>query len=252
MKLTFLKVYEKLKYSLLGIKSIIAGIYFSYFVKVYKRNGISIDIPFELTNFKFRGRFVFNTYEVEEAKYLSKYLSPEATVIELGSCLGFVSCLTNKILKNKHNHVVLEANPNLIEWIKKNKEKNNCTFSIENSAISKQSEVTFYIHDLIVGGSLKRKTGRNVSVKGVTFDDLQKKYNMTFDTLIMDIEGGELELFGNHKEEIVNFKTIFFEVHPFSNILTKDEAQECEDILLELGFKIILREGHFQVWEKIN
>lgn len=228
----------------------LAGFYFTYFVKNYKSNEVTIEIPLSLTDFKFRGRFLFNTYEKEEAMYLSKYLSPEAKVIELGGCLGFVSCLTNKILNNKSKHIVLEANPNLIPWIEKNRNRNNCMFSIENAVISEENEIPFYIHDLIVGGSLKRKTEKKVPIKGITFDALQKKYDTTFDTLLMDIEGGELELFRNHKNAISNFKTIFFEVHPFAGILTKREAQECEEILLELGFKLIKRDGHFQIWEK--
>ncbi|WP_298542618.1 FkbM family methyltransferase [uncultured Aquimarina sp.] len=228
----------------------LAGFYFTYFIKEYKSNGVSIKIPFSLTNFKFRGRFVFDTYEKEEAEYLSKYLSPDATVIELGGCLGFVSCLTNKILNDKTKHLVLEANPNLIPWIEKNKAENSCFFSVENVVITKEKEIPFYIHDLIVGGSLKRKTGNQVSISGATFDSLQKKYDLIFDTLIMDIEGGELELFRNQKEEIAKFKMIFFEVHPFAGILTNEEAQECEDILSQLDFRIIKRDGHFQVWEK--
>lgn len=228
----------------------LAGFYFTYFVKSYKCNGVTIEIPLSLTDFKFRSRFLFNTYEKEEAIYLSKYLSPEAKVIELGGCLGFVSCLTNKILNDKSKHIVLEANPNLVPWIQKNKEINNCMFSIENVVISNEREIPFYIHDLIVGGSLKRKTEKKVNIKGITFDALHEKYNTIFDTLLMDIEGGELELFRNHKNAISNFKTIFFEIHPFSGILTEEEAKECEEILLELDFKLVKRDGYFQIWEK--
>lgn len=247
---SIINLIKNIRYSFSSLKLILAGVYFTYFVKVYKSNGLSILIPLNLTDFKFRGRFIFNTYEVEEAKYLSQYLPSDSKVIELGSCLGFVSCLTNKILDDKSKHVVLEANPNLLEWIKKNKENNNCSFTIENSVISKQKQIPFYIHDLIVGGSLKRKTEKQVNIEGVTFDFLQKKHNIIFDTLIMDIEGGELELFRSHKESIANFKTIFYEVHPFANILTQEESQECEKILLDLNFKMVLREGHFQIWTK--
>ncbi|SEK77367.1 methyltransferase, FkbM family [Aquimarina amphilecti] len=243
---------RKIKLFPQNTKLILAGVYFTYFIKKYKNNGVSITIPFSLTDFKFRGRFVFNNYETEEAEYLSKYLPPEATVIELGGCLGFVSCLTNKILLDKNKHIVLEANPNLIPLIQKNKEDNNCFFSIENLVVTKEKETQFYIHDLIVGGSLKRKTGKQVNIEGTTFDSLRRKYDVDFDTLIMDIEGGELELFRNHKEEIKKFKMIFFEVHPFAGILTKEEAQECEEILLGLGFRIVKRDGHFQVWEKFS
>ena len=228
----------------------LAGIYFTYFKKVFKKNGLTIHVPFDLTDFKFRGRFVLDTYEEEESRYLSEHLSPDAKVLELGSCLGYVSCLTNQLLKNKSQHLVLEANPQLIPWIEKNKRENDCEFAIENSIVSNQKMNDFYIHDLIVGGSAKRKTAHKIEIKGETFESLRSRYGIYFDTLIMDIEGGELHLFQNHKEGIAKFDKIFMEVHPFANILTPEEAQECEDILADLGFEITVRDGNFQIWEK--
>jgi len=228
----------------------LAGMYFTYFKKVFSDNGLTIHIPFDLTDFKFRGRFVLGTYEEEESRYLKKHLSPQAKVLELGSCLGYVSCLTNQLLADKSAHVVLEANPNLIPWIEKNKRENQCGFAIENSIISDKERNDFYIHHLIVGGSAKRKTPNKIEIKGETFDGLRKKYGVDFDTLIMDIEGGELELFRNYREGIAEFDQIFMEVHPFAHILTQEEAQECEDILSSIGFTILVRDGNFQIWQK--
>ena len=230
----------------------VAGVYFTYFKKVFKKEGLTIHVPFHLTDFKFRGRFVLNQYEEEESRYLSKHLAPHAKVLELGSCLGYVSCLTNQLLTDKTQHVVLEANPNLIPWITKNKSENDCGFSIENCIVSENKENAFYIHDLIVGGSAKRKTPNKINIEGISFASLRKKHNIDFDTLIMDIEGGELHLLRKHKAEISKFKQIFMEIHPFANILTEDEAQECESILTKLGFDITVRDGNFQIWEKVD
>lgn len=228
----------------------LAGIYFTLFKKVFTNNGITIHIPFHLTDIPFRGRFMQNKYEKEEATHLSHHIAPSDSVLELGSCLGYVSCLTNKLLKHKEKHVVLEANPNLIPWIEKNRKENNCLFKIEHCIISSEKKNEFYIHELIVGGSTKRKTMHKIEVEGTTFTALCEKYNSSFNTLIMDIEGGELDLFRKHGEEIGKFQKIFYEVHPFANILTKEEALECEDILKNLGFNLLLRDGNFQVWEK--
>jgi FkbM family methyltransferase len=228
----------------------LAGVYFTYFKKVFSSDGLTIHVPFELTDYEFRGRFVHGTYEEEESRYLKEYLSPDAKVLELGSCLGYVSCLTNKLLSDNSAHVVLEANPQLIPWIEKNRDENRCEFAIENSIISNDEMNDFYVHHLIVGGSAKRKTPNKIQIKGETFQGLRKKYGIDFDTLIMDIEGGELDLFRNYKEGIAEFDQIFMEVHPFANILTKEEAQECEDTLSSLGFDILVRDGNFQIWQK--
>ena len=230
----------------------LAGIYFTLFKKTFKKNGLTIHIPFHLTDIPFRGRFVQGKYEKEEATHLSNYLSADDKVLELGSCLGYVSCLTNKLLENKEQHVVLEANPHLLEWIKKNRQENNCHFKVEHSIISGQKINEFYIHDLIVGGSTKRKTKHKIAVEGTSFSALSEKHNINFNTLIMDIEGGELDLFREHGKEIANFQKIFFEVHPFANILSKEEAFECETILSDLGFELLLRDGNFQIWKQSN
>ncbi|TMU54482.1 FkbM family methyltransferase [Flagellimonas algicola] len=241
---------NKIQRRIQKIRLLFGGIYFSLFTKTYKNAGVVLHIPFDLTDFKFRGRFALDLYEEEEAKYLSKYLSPNARVLELGSCLGYVSCLVNNILAQKDQHVALEANPNLIPWIEKNREANACHFHLENSIISPNESNIFYIHKLIVGGSTKRETPVKTEIKGLTITQLKEKYNIDFDTLVMDIEGGELSLLRNFKQEIAAFKHIFFEIHPFAGILTQEEAQECEGILKEIGFKMKIRDGHYQIWEK--
>jgi len=232
------------------LRMFVGGFYFTHFKKVYKKNNLVIHIPFDLTDYEFRGRFVFNSYEEEEARHLAQHLRPDAGVLELGACLGYVSCLTNQLLNDKTRHVVLEANPNLIPSIERNKMENNAGFHIENVVISKQNTNDFYVHDLIVGGSSKRKTGNKITVTGTDFRKLTKKYGFEFDTLIMDIEGGELDLLRNFKDDIAKFDQIFVELHPFANILTHEEAQECESILSSLGFNLIVGDGNFQIWKK--
>ncbi|WP_431125943.1 FkbM family methyltransferase [Flagellimonas flava] len=241
---------NKIQRRIQKMRLLFGGIYFSIFTKTYKNAGVVLHIPFDLTDFKFRGRFALDLYEEEEAKYLSKYLSPNAKVLELGSCLGYVSCLVNNILAEKDQHVALEANPNLIPWIEKNREANDCHFHLENSIVSPTKSNIFYIHKLIVGGSTKRETPVKTEIKGLTITMLKEKYNIDFDTLVMDIEGGELSLLRNFKKEISGFKHIFFEIHPFAGILTEEEAQECEEILKEIGFNLKIRDGHYQIWEK--
>lgn len=231
-------------------KLFLAGLYFIIFKRTYDNQGVKIHVPFYLTDFKFRERFILNQYEVEEAKYLDEYLPNDAKVLELGGCIGYVSCLINKILTDKTQQVTLEANPKLISWIKKNRDQNSCSYFVENSIISHKKENIFYFHNLIVGGSTKRKTANKITVKGVDIDFLKEKYNIEFDTLVMDIEGGELDLIKNFKESLSNFKRIFLEVHPFANILTEEEAKTCENILESIGFYLLLRDGNFQIWNK--
>lgn len=246
-----LRTYSSLETALGKLVLVLAGIYFTVFKKTYKINNMQFSIPFELTNFKFRGLFATNIYEKEERKYLQQFLQSQARVLELGGCLGIISCLTNSLLRDKKKHVVLEANINLITHINKNRQKNNCSFQVENCIISKKEDNDFYISDIIVVSSNKKKTNNKTTVKGVTIEYLEKKYDIQFDTLIMDIEGGEFEVLTENKKALSKFKKLFIEFHPFDNILTAGEVIYCEKILLSLGFSLVVRDGYFQVWEKV-
>ena len=62
-------------------------------------------------------------------------------------------------------------------------------------------------------------------------------------TLIMDIEGGELELFKTF--EIKQFNKIIFENH-----YTNNENLEIEDILKNNDFNLIERIGKVEYWKK--
>jgi FkbM family methyltransferase len=225
-----------------------AGVYFTLFQRVYRNEGVTIQVPFHLTDFWFRGHFTLGRYETEESRHLGAHLSPDARVLELGACLGYVSCLTNNLLQDRRRHVVLEPNPALIEWLKINRRENGCEFSVEEAVISSLRWNEFYVYPEIWGGSTKRKTSQRILVKGVTVDELREKYDIDFDTLIVDIEGGELELFRSHGSSLRTFKRIFLEIHPFAGILSHEEARECEDLLASMGFDNVLRDGNFQIW----
>lgn len=230
----------------------LAGIYFTYFIKVFVQNGIKIYVPLELTDYKFRGRFILGTYEQEEATYLTRFLKTGDCILELGACLGYVSCLANIILEDEQKHVVLEANPALIPYIARNRDENGCGFHVEHAIVSTSETNTFYIHDLIVGGSQKRKTANKIEVNGKSIPQLEEKYGLSFNVLIMDIEGGELEFLRNHKDELKGIERIFMEIHPFAGILTLKEAEECEEILDSLMFTRVLQDGNYQIWQKDN
>jgi len=58
-----------------------------------------------------------------------------AAVLELGGCLGVLSCTINKRLGDPTKHVVLEANPALIPYLRGNREINRAAFIVTNSVV---------------------------------------------------------------------------------------------------------------------
>ena len=202
-----------------------------------------------MTTRLFRGRYFWRTYEGEEIKHLSKFFPHDGTVLELGGCLGVVSCLANSMLSNPQNQVVVEANPRLISYLTINRDRNGCKFSIENRIVSRKKKEIFYFHDLIVGGNQLNKSAKKVVLPTTSIESLEKKYHLKFNVLILDIEGGELQFLKQFNKQLKEFKVLYVEFHPFANLLTKSEVSECWRILKGIGFKRAFRDVDFEIWK---
>jgi len=239
---------RKYWYRLTHKKSHFFGFLFEVLNKQYRTSGLRFEIPNNLISRSFKTRFFFDTYEIEERKYLDKFLDPDDKVLELGGCIGVVSCFVNRILNHSQGHVVVEANPNLIPWLNKNRELNHCSFEVENCVISDQKMNEFYLHDLIVGGSPYRHTSEKIQVQGKTIDEIEASYETRFDTLIMDIEGGELNFLRNNTDFISRIEKVFVEIHGF---LPVQDRQECRDILKAHSFEKRITERGFELWQKV-
>ncbi len=217
--------------------------------RIYACNSQIFHIPGPpLTDVNFRYRFIAGGYEsADEYGLVRQHLVKDGAVLELGGCLGVMSCYINSLLEFPDRHVVFEPNPNLIEYLEKNRESNKCTYKIVASLLMDGKKVDFHLHDLIVGGSTKRITDNVVTVQSKSSDDY-----VDFDNLIIDIEGGELDLLRNHAIIFRTAKVVFIEIHPFAGIMTTEEACECEQLLFEMGFKKTATDqsGNYQVWKR--
>lgn len=233
--------YKKAKYLLVGW-------YFDVFYKKIKIDGLQFILPSYGNDRAGRGLMFLNQYEEPERILLKKCVAPSAKVLELGACIGVVSCTTNKMLQNPENHVVVEANPLLINTLTENRDANKCKFKITNVLISPEKENDFYIGDNMVASSLIAKNGRKVTVAGVSFQDIEQEYNIEFDTLIMDIEGAEYNIIKNNIDFIKKLKVVFMENHPF--LLSKEQIEEYESLLIKNTFIKTHELSPVTIWER--
>ncbi len=73
------------------------------------------------------------------------------------------------MLNNPAQHIVVEANPDLIPFLEKNRQFNKCDFQIINSAVAHGvDEVTFNISNNILASSVQTKGERSVTVSATT------------------------------------------------------------------------------------
>ena len=241
------KFYLSIQIDRLKRSNVFFGWLFQKMNKYYKVEDLKIDVGKDLFPLSLYSRFYFNIYEKEEVTLLKKYLDGHENVLELGACIGVVSCMTNSLLNYPENQISVEANPELISYLKNNKEINECKFIILNGIVSENEEVSFYIYDAAFSGSTFKKENSNyqrkVKIGGFTPQQLEEKYGIEFNTLIMDIEGGEFEFIEKFKPWLLKVKKLFIEFHPV-------HIQEGKE--LNTYINILTNECNFRFTDSLN
>ena len=130
-----------------------------------------------LPNLPIKLALLNKTYEDFERRAVLQYLRPEIPVIELGGCIGVVACITNKLLNNPADHVVVEANPNVLSHLNENRTANQCEFEVLNAAIAYDTETVTFVPSMdFWGSSLEQKNGGEpVTVGTVQLRDIVSK-----------------------------------------------------------------------------
>jgi len=137
-----------------------------------------------------------------------RYLTGDEKVLEIGGNIGRNSLIIGHILKeNNNNFVTLECDPNIANQLKENRDLNNLTFHIESSALSKRKLIQRG-WDTIASDTLQEGY---TSVNTITLNELNAKYNIPFDTLILDCEGAFYFILMDMPEILDNIKLIIME-----------------------------------------
>ena len=93
-------------------------------------DGRSFDLPPTTSTF-LGGLACLGVYETVRAIRRCTVPAPRTLpVVELGGSAGIVACLTNSLLLDPTRHIVVEANPNLVPILERNRQTNGCQFGI--------------------------------------------------------------------------------------------------------------------------
>lgn len=214
----------------------------------FRADGCEFVIPRDITSRAYRSCFIEGSYEMEERELIRAFVRPDDSVLELGACLGIVSCVTNKLLSNPTKHVVVEGNPFCIPTIHRNRGINQCGFLIENAAVSNQPDAIFYLHPVyVVGGTTQRKSDLPVRVPTRSLADLDLRLG-PFSTLIIDIEGSELEVFSSSRDQLARYRLVIVELHEWA--IGKEGVDRCREILAASGLTFRKCVGITEAWQR--
>ena len=203
--------------------------------KSYSTEGMVFEVPAAQTTRSARSRFLFDTYELAERTLARKHLRPDAKVLELGGCIGVVACTVNQLLSDNRHHVVVEANPALIPVLTRNRDRNQCAFSIENGAVS-EAPAYFSTAPEIESGRIAEN---GTPIPCLKIEQIEDRHAIRFDTLIMDIEGAESALLRENVSFLQRLNLLIVEFHPA--LIGDGEVSQLRAILASAGLRCVER-----------
>lgn len=213
----------------------VVGFGFDLTGAIYRVDGCRFEIPVHLTDRNYLSAFVFNEYEAGERKLIRQFLRADDRVIELGGCIGVMSCLVNSRLISRAHHLVVEANPELIPLLKYHRHINGACFEIEECAVSTEPEVTFSVHRLMThSGIFTQNDSRQITVRGRSLAELHDSHG-PFNALLIDIEGSELDVLRSSSDLLLEYRLVIIEFH--KEQLGIDGLEECRGLLTSVGLK---------------
>ena len=155
------------------------------------------------------------------------------------------------VLNDSSNLVTLECDSISYDQLKSNRNLNNFNFHIQNSALSARKLIqngwtTIPSDELLPGYS---------QVNTITLSELKNKYQIEFDTLVLDCEGAFYFILQDFPEILENINLIIME-NDYYDISHKEYI---DSILKKNEFDIIYKQGggwgpckdyFYQVWKK--
>lgn len=220
-----------------------------------------------LTKIQIKLKLKYGTFyeELPEQKMALTYLTGSEKVLEIGGNIGRNALLIGHILgNNSHNYVTLEADKDIAQKLCENRDNNNMNFHIESSALSKRKLITradTMFNNCIISNSSTIESEEVPQgykrVTNITLDELNKKYDIKFDTLIIDCEGAFFYILQDFPDILNGIKLIIME-NDYDDINKKkfiDSQLKSQNFRLEYfesGGKGPCFANFFEVWKKVE
>jgi len=193
--------------------------------------------------------------ELPEQKMAVRYLKGNEKILEIGGNIGRNSLIISKVLGDlaKTNMIVMECDQGISNQLKENRDLNGMNFQIETAALSKRNLIQkgwdTVVSDVLLPGYKPVNT--------IVYSDLIKKYNIDFDTLVLDCEGAFYYILQD-MPEILDGITLIIMENDYHN---RDHKQYIDTVMCFKGFYVDYSEAggwgpcyskFFEVWRKVS
>jgi len=191
------------------------------------------DIPKSVRSHLFKG-----IYEAFECDMVKKNVQQGDRVLEIGTGIGMVSLLATK-KAGEGNVLSCEANPRLEKVIRANYELNGWQPNLLMKAVTSDGRDLVFHQDpnILSSSSFERDLNLDtITVPSVAMYEVMAAHNPN--VLIVDVEGGEIEILPN--VDLSGVKAIIIELHP--HIIGEDKVADLLRLLDEQGLRVAARE----------
>lgn len=173
---------------------------------------VQLNVPPEVVSDKVLRYLIEGGYEGKERSLLRNNVRSVDRVLELGAGLGYLACMIGREYPEVE-YIAIEANPRLIPVIQQNFKANGCRAELMHGVASVGSGiVSFNMADDFWASSTSNTSQpcKAIALPAVDVNAVIDDFKPTM--LVMDIEGGELELMPRLK--LAGVSRVLLELHP--------------------------------------
>lgn len=191
--------------------------------------------------------------EYPEQLLAMKFIRPDNKILEIGGNIGRNTMIMGCILNDPKNMVTLESDPKNAKLLLENLKTNNIDSYVEASALSQSRLIQKdWITMPLSDNHIPEGWGE---VSTITFDDLNKKYNIKFDTLVADCEGALFHILKDDPSILTDINMVILE----NDFLDIAEKEFVNQVFGMQGLKCIYAESggwgpcynfFYEVWKK--
>ena len=189
--------------------------------------------------------------ELPEQKMATRYLTGKEKVLEIGGNIGRNSLIIASLLEDDRNLVTLECDVNIGKQLVENRDLNGLHFHVEPSALSMRKLVQRG-WDTMPSETLP--DGYHW-ISTMNVEQLNSKYQIPFDTLVLDCEGAFYYILMDMPEILNNINLILME----NDYYNFEHKKKVDEILIKHHFYLDYREKggwepcyncFFEVWKR--
>lgn len=170
--------------------------------------------------------------EYPEQKMAAMFLTGKETVLEIGGNIGRNSLIIASLLSDSRRLVTLESFPAYASQLSHNRDLNALNFYVENSALSPYPLVQY---SWSTKPASQCSDPNWVPVPTITYEQLVEKYDLTFDTLVLDCEGAFCNILKDTPQILDPVKTVIME----NDYLVLEDYQYVRSKLEERNFRCV-------------